>query len=230
MIRLRGVSFSYGERAPVLDDLTLEIPAGLSLLVGPNGSGKSTLLRVVAGVEMPGRGVVEIGGVDLWKDEARARRGLAYVPEHPDLSPYATLTEILRLVCRLREEPLGRAQSALDAVGLGALGGRSVRELSMGQRRRAILAAAMVGTPDTILLDEPLEAMDRAMRETILAWIAAAVARGALVLAATHEIEPFLQGTSRALSVRSGKAVVRDALPVDGADRLVVVERLARGL
>jgi ABC-type multidrug transport system ATPase subunit len=229
VIRLRGVSFAYGGRPAVLDEVTLEIPSGLSVLVGPNGSGKSTLLRIAAGIELPAAGVVEIRGVNLWTEEAKARRGLAYVPEHPDRSPYATLSEILRLVCRLREEPLDRAPAALQAVGLAALGERSVRELSLGQRRRAILAAAMVGTPDTILLDEPLEAMDRAMRESILAWVAAAVARGALVVVATHEIEPFLEGTSRALSIRNGKASVREPLPTDPDERLALVERMARG-
>ncbi len=133
MIVLRGVRFGYSEGEPVLDRVDLDIPAGLTLLLGPNGCGKSTLMRIAAGVERPDAGSVAIDGHDLWKDEVAARASLAYVPEQPDLTPYATLEEILALVCRLRGAPIARAAEALERVGLAGLGRRSVRELSMGQ-------------------------------------------------------------------------------------------------
>jgi ABC-type Mn2+/Zn2+ transport system ATPase subunit len=113
VIELAGVRFAYETGSPVLDRLDLRLRPGLTLIVGPNGCGKSTLLKLIAGVERPDQGRVAIDGVDLWRDEAAARRPLAYVPEHPDLSPYASLLEVLRLVCRLRGEPVERAQAAL---------------------------------------------------------------------------------------------------------------------
>ena len=129
----------------MLAGVDLEISPGLTLLLGPNGCGKSTLLKLAAGIERPDSGRVEIDGHDLWIDEVAARRGLAYVPEQPDLTPYATVREILDLVCRLRGEPARARREALERVGLGKLAHRSVRELSMGQRRRAVLAAALRG-------------------------------------------------------------------------------------
>ncbi|HZF13113.1 MAG TPA: ABC transporter ATP-binding protein, partial [Thermoanaerobaculia bacterium] len=171
MIRLSGIGFSYGRGEPVLAEAEANLGPGLTLLVGPNGCGKSTLLKIAAGVELPDRGRVEIDGHDLWTNEVAARRSLAYVPEQPDLTPYATVREILGLVCRLRGEPRQAGEAALEKVGLAALAHRSVRELSMGQRRRAVLAAAFVGRPDHVLLDEPLEAMDRGARDDVLAWI-----------------------------------------------------------
>ncbi len=161
MIELTSVRFGYDTGAPVLDGLDLRLGPGLTLLVGPNGCGKSTLLKLVAGVERPDQGTVAIHGLDLWRDEEAARRPLAYVPEHPDLSPYASLLEVLRLVCRLRGEPMERATSALAEAGLAERAQASVRELSAGQRRRALLAAAWVGAPKVVLLDEPLESLDR---------------------------------------------------------------------
>ena len=229
MIRLSGVSFGYGTGEAVLANLDLSLGPGLSLLLGRNGCGKSTLLKITAGVERPDRGKVEIDGHDLWTAEVAARRTLAYVPEQPDLTPYATVGEVLALVCRLRGEPRSAGAAALERVGLSALSHRSVRELSMGQRRRAVLAAAFVGRPRHVLLDEPLEAMDRGAREDILAWIDQLVAEGAVVVAVSHDLDPFAARAARALTVREGRCLLNDPLPADAGERRALLERLARG-
>jgi len=236
MIRLRGVSFAYRANEPVLDKVHLDLPAGLTLLLGPNGCGKSTLMRLIAGVERPDAGRVEIGGLDLWTAEAAARKDLAYVPEQPDLTPYATVEEVLSLVCRLRGEPPERGRDSLALVGLDGLGRRSIRELSMGQRRRAVLAAAMIGAPRILILDEPLETLDRGMRERVVAWVDRLLGAGAAVVIVTHEIEPFVARAERAITVRDRVAVVSDPLPAAGArstgasgERMALLEGLARG-
>jgi iron complex transport system ATP-binding protein len=229
MIRFEDVSFSYRETEPVLSGVDLEIPSGLTLLLGRNGCGKSTLLKMAAGVERPDRGRVEVDGRDLWVDEEAARRTLAYVPEQPDLTPYATVREILGLVCRLRGEPGQAADTALTRVGLDNLAHRSVRELSMGQRRRAVLAAAHIGAPGHLLLDEPLEAMDRGAREDILAWIGRRLDDGATVVVVSHDIAPFAARADRAITVRDGRCVGAGELPGEPESRLALLERLARG-
>jgi ABC-2 type transport system ATP-binding protein len=225
MIRFRTVSFSYGG-PPVLGGVDLEIASGLTLLLGPNGCGKSTLLKLASGVERPDCGSVEIMGLDLWTDEVAARRDLAYIPEHPDLTPYATIGDIIHLVCRLRSEPFERGREALENAGLGRLAKRSIRELSMGQRRRAVLAAAWIGSPRVVLLDEPLEAMDRGMREGILTWIERLLAESAAVIVATHEIEPFAAQAARAVTVAGARCNLH-SLPA-GPERLPLLERLSR--
>jgi ABC-type multidrug transport system ATPase subunit len=229
VIRFRQASFAYRPAEPVLSRVDLEISPGLTLLLGPNGCGKSTLLKLAAGIEPPDAGTIEIDGHDLWREEVAARRGLAYLPEQPDLTPYATVREILDLVCQLRGEPVAEGREALARVGLGALTHRSVRELSMGQRRRAVLAAAQVGTPRHALLDEPLEAMDRGAREDLLAWTDRLVAAGAAVVVVSHDIDPFVHRAVRALAVRGGSCVDAGVLPEDPAERLAVLDRMARG-
>mgnify|MGYP003694675093 CR=1 FL=1 len=104
-ISFRGVRFAYQAGVTVLDVPELEIGPGLTLLRGANGAGKTTLLRLAAGVERPDAGTIAIDGRDLWVEEARARKPIAYVPEQPDLTPYATIAEILSLVARLRVSP-----------------------------------------------------------------------------------------------------------------------------
>ena len=204
MIELRAVTFGYDATRATVDVPELRVEPGLTLVMGQNGSGKSTLLRLIAGVEPPRTGTITIGGRDLWRDEVGARRQLAYVPETPELSPYATVIDMLQLVAALRHAPLASVVAALDRVGLFDLGGRTVRELSMGQRRRAMLATALVGDPAVVILDEPLETLDVQMRQFVLDWVASLRSEGRLVLLATHDHAAFAPIADRVMRVQRG--------------------------
>jgi ABC-type multidrug transport system ATPase subunit len=230
VIRFQNVSFYYQKDEPVLSDINLELQSGLTMLLGPNGCGKSTLLKLAAGVEKPDTGSITIDGHNVWSQEIDARKGLAYVPEQPDLTPYATLNEILNLVCRLRHEPLERGREALEFFDLHGLASRTVRELSLGQRRRAVFAAALIGQPRHILLDEPLEGMDRKIKEDILKWTEPHLEARATMVVVSHAVEPFLQSVSRAVTVKDGSISVIDELPVNSKDRLVLLDKLAKGI
>jgi len=229
MIRFENVAFEYARGEPLFRGLTAEFGLGLTLLVGLNGAGKSTLLKLAAGVEKPDAGRILVDGRDLWTDEAAARRSLAYLPEHPDVTPYATILELVRLVCRLRGEPPSKGGEALDVFGLGPYARRSIRELSLGQRRRAVFAAAWVGTPAHLLLDEPLEGMDRKIREEILAWLAGRLAGGATALVVSHDLEPFHEMATSAVGLKEGGTRPAGILPADRTARLAFLDRLARG-
>lgn len=228
-LEFRDVTFGYSRSMPFLTQVSLRLGPGLTLLVGSNGSGKSTLLKLLAGVEKPDSGSAHINGFDLWSDEVAARHELAYLPEQPDLTPYASVMEILRLVCRLRGQPISSAEDALREVGLEDLGARSIRQLSKGQRRRAVLAAAHIGSPTVLLLDEPLDAMDRGMRERILKWIEGVCRSAGLVVVVTHELEPFVDMVTRVIAVDRGRVRVIDELPPSSVERAAMLERLARG-
>jgi ABC-type multidrug transport system ATPase subunit len=204
----------------------LDIGNGLTLLLGPNGAGKSTLLKMIAGVERPDHGTIEIDGFDLWKQEVAARQKIAYVPEYPDLTPYATIEDVMALVCRLRSEPIDSALRVLDRVGLRHLSNRSIRELSMGQRRRAVMAAAWIGHAQTVLLDEPLESMDRLIRESILAWVGGLKANGATIIIATHQVDPFIDRADTIVAVRNGGVTKYSPLPSDPTERRRLVDSL----
>ncbi len=230
MIVFDAVSFGYTPGLEVLNDVSLEFPPGMSLVVGPNGCGKSTLLKLAAGVEIPARGRVTVAGFDLWRDEVAARRHLAYLPEHPDLTPYATVSEILALVCGLRRRPADEAGEALRWVGLDGLGHRTVRELSKGQRRRATLAAARIGSPSCLLLDEPLDGMDRAFRIESVGWMADRLAAGATVVTVSHDFEPLAHLVDRAVIERAGRWQMVEQLPPPGPARMSRLEDLALGL
>ena len=229
MMVFENVTFGYEPGRPVVRNASVALKPGLTLLLGPNGCGKSTLLKLAAGVERPDRGRILVDGVDLWKKEAEARRGLAYLPEFPDVTPYATLRDVVRLVCRLRGERKEAGDRALEIFGLGQEAGRSIRELSSGQRKRVLFAAAFVGRPDHILLDEPLDALDRRIADDVLAWIRDRAAAGATVAVVSHSIEPFAALATRALTVRDGLVEACEELPLPPEERFRLLDQLARG-
>ncbi|MEP7345294.1 MAG: ABC transporter ATP-binding protein [Gemmatimonadaceae bacterium] len=230
MIQLRDIEFAYQRTRATLTVPALDVGAGLTLIVGPNGAGKSTLLRIIAGVERPARGTVSIAGADLWREEVEARRHLAFVPEYPELTPYATVVDVLRLVASLRGAPETAVVGALDRVGLFDAAGRTVRELSMGQRRRAMLATALVGNPRLVILDEPLETLDAEMRAFVRDWVFALRATSASVLVATHDFASFAPQVDAVIAVHDGKAQLHSAsADASAPDLLAWLERLARG-
>jgi ABC-2 type transport system ATP-binding protein len=229
MIRFEGVQFSYVADRPALSIARLTIDAGLTLVVGPNGAGKSTMLRLIAGVERPTSGTVLVNGHDLWKDEVAARRGLAYVPEHPEMTPYATIGDTALLVAGLRGVDPLQAVDALHRAGVLGVAHRTVRELSMGQRRRALLATALIGDARILILDEPLETMDQEMRGFIHDLALERRAAGAAVLVATHEIEPFAEHADAVIAVRDGQVAHEALRDVPAASRLARITALARG-
>ncbi len=229
MIVLRDIEFRYDRSRAALNVAALDIDAGLTLIVGPNGAGKSTLLRMIAGVERPTRGTVTIAGADLWQQEAEARRSLAFVPENPELTPYASVLDVLRLVATLRGVPETAVVEALDRVGLFDAAVRTVRELSMGQRRRAMLATALIGDPRVVILDEPLETLDVAMRVFVRDWVESLRARGAAVLVATHDLASFAPHADAVVAVRDGAVRLHSASGVQATERMAWLEGLARG-
>jgi ABC-type multidrug transport system ATPase subunit len=229
MIHFRNVSFSYEKGESVLAGIDLEFSPGLTMLLGPNGCGKSTLLKLAAGVEKPDSGNITIDDRDLWKDEKKARKNLAYLPEQPDLTPYATLNEILNLVCRLRNEPLEAGREALKFFNLDKMARHTVRELSLGERRRAIFAAAFIGTPTNILLDEPLEGMDRNIQEEILDWVHCHIQSGSSVIVVSHFLEPFVDYVSQTVTIRNTQPIHFKELPENREHRLDFLDKLSKG-
>jgi ABC-type multidrug transport system ATPase subunit len=204
-IRVEQLTFSYAPHVLALDVPALEIGAGVTLVVGPNGAGKSTLLRLLAGVERPDRGTVSVAGRDLWGDEAAARMALAYVPDHPDVTPYATAGELLAFVASLRGLTNGAVDEALRRTDLGALTGRTIRELSFGQRRRLLYAAAFMSDPQVAILDEPLDGLDAAFRDTVLGWIREMREAGRCVVASSHDVASFAPLATATLRVEAGR-------------------------
>jgi putative spermidine/putrescine transport system ATP-binding protein len=166
---LRGVRKSYTGGAEAVAGVDLEIGEGeFFSMLGPSGSGKTTLLRLMAGFERPTAGEVHLGGRDVTALPP-FERDVHTVFQDYALFPHMTVEENVAYGLRVRKVPRAvrreRAREALRGVRLEGMEGRRPDQLSGGQRQRVALARALVGRPSLLLLDEPLGALDRRLRE-----------------------------------------------------------------
>jgi sulfate transport system ATP-binding protein len=158
-----------------LDDVSIEVPAGsLTALLGPSGSGKSTLLRVIAGLERPEAGSVELDGVDV-SGQAAQKRGVGFVFQHYAAFKHMTVRENvafgLKVRKRPREEVRRRVDELLELVQIAGWADNYPAQLSGGQRQRMALARALAVEPKVLLLDEPFGALDARVRKDLRVWL-----------------------------------------------------------
>lgn len=168
MIRIDRVSRSF-DGVTALDDVSLEIPAGTFFsLLGPSGCGKTTLLRMIAGLDRPDSGRTWIDGMDMTEVPAH-RRPVNTVFQSYALFPHLSVRDNVAFGLRQegipRDEVSKRTAGGLALARLDGLERRRPHELSGGQRQRVALARALVKRPKILLLDEPLAALDRRLRE-----------------------------------------------------------------
>ena len=167
-IRLRGLTKRYGDFAAV-DAIDLEVARGeFFTLLGPSGSGKTTTLRLIAGFAIPDAGTVELRGTDVTPLPPYARDVNTVFQDYalfPHMSIGDNVEYGLRIAKVARDERRRRATEALELVRLTGYEKRSPAQLSGGQRQRVALARAIVNRPKVLLLDEPLGALDAALRQ-----------------------------------------------------------------
>ncbi|MFG3022085.1 ABC transporter ATP-binding protein [Streptomyces sp. NPDC048254] len=189
-----GLTVRYGGTR-ALDGVSLRLTDGVTGLLGPNGAGKTTLLKVLATAVPPDSGGFTVRGADPSAQAGRlaVRRTLGYLPQTPGFHPDFTAFEFVDYVAVLKELT-GRAERhrevrrVLDQVGLADVRGRRIKRLSGGMRQRVALAAALVGDPGFLVLDEPTVHLDPEQRMRFRELIAEA-GEGRTVLLSTHQTE-----------------------------------------
>lgn len=209
-ILLRGVSKEYGSEVRALDRIDLSVRAGeFVTLLGPSGSGKTTLLMIMAGFENPTEGQVFAAGKDITNLPPQ-RRNFGIVFQSYALFPHMTVTANIayplatRGIGRPRRDEL--VQDALALVGLEGLGHRRPSQLSGGQQQRVALARALVYRPQVLLLDEPLGALDRAMRERMQAELKRLHRIvGVTFVYVTHDQDEALRMSDRVVVISEGR-------------------------
>src|SRR5437762_2483104 len=221
-VALCGISKSYGAVAAVRD-ISFDIaPGEFVTLLGPSGCGKTTLLRLVAGLETPDAGQILISGRDVTADPPH-RRPVNTVFQHYALFPHRTVAGNvafgLEMAGRPRAEIDARVERALETVRLAGLGRRGVDQLSGGQRQRVALARAVVLEPEVLLLDEPMSALDRKLRDEMRAEVKSLHRRlGTTFVFVTHDQEEALAMSDR-VAVLSGGVVEQAGPPAEIYER-----------
>jgi ABC-2 type transport system ATP-binding protein len=210
LIRLDGVSKSYGKK-PALRDISLTIGKGEIVgLLGRNGAGKSTLLNVLTGYLPASSGRVLIAGVDMAEEPRRAKRHIGYLPELPPLYDSMTTIEYLRFVAKIKRmndaEAGGETERICAEIGLADVENRLLRNLSKGYRQRVGVAQAMLGGPDILILDEPTSGLDPKQIVEIRSQIHNFGA-GRTVLISSHILAEIAEICERILILRDGRLV-----------------------
>lgn len=202
-------------------------PGSFVGLIGHNGAGKSTLLRILTGQLRPDRGTVRIAGVDVHADPLGARRLFGAVPEQPALYEFLTAREWLDFVAEVRGGA-EQVEGLLDVLDLTGDADRLIREFSQGMRRKAALAAALLGDPAVLVLDESLNGLDPPSAAKVKRLLRERVDRGATVLLSTHVVDTVERVADRVVMLAHGRLVAdeRTATLAPGMLEALFLERL----
>jgi ABC-2 type transport system ATP-binding protein len=220
-IRVEGLRVERGG-TPVLPGLTFGVEQGtVTGLLGPSGSGKTTLMRSLVGVQIVAGGAIEVLGLPAGSPALRRR--VAYTTQAPSVYGDLTLRENLEYFARVLAVGRGTIDEVLETVGLTAFAGRTVRTFSGGQLSRASLAAALLGGPELLVLDEPTVGLDPVLRRDLWATFRRLADDGATLLVSSHVMDEA-DRCDRLLLLRDGN-LVADATPGElrartGRDRL----------
>ena len=173
-VELTGLTKRFGETLAV-DDVSLRVEEGeFFSLLGPSGCGKTTTLRMIAGFVRPNEGQVFIGGEDMTLLPPE-KRGIGIVFQNYAIFPHMTVFDNIAFGLKMRKVPKreirGRVGKALEQVNLDGYERRYQRELSGGEQQRVALARVLITEPKILLLDEPLSALDKKLREEMKYWI-----------------------------------------------------------
>ena len=206
LLLLEQVSKWYG---PVLslNQVTLELNAGITGLVGPNGSGKSTLIKLATGLIAPSLGRVTVRGLDA--SDWRARHSIGYCPDHDAFYEEMSGREFVRTMAKLNgfqsSDVASRSEAVLERVGMADRADRKLRGYSKGMRQRIKLAQALLHDPELLILDEPLSGIDPLGRQEMLALFHELAAQGKCLLISSHELEELEKLTNHVAILSRGR-------------------------
>lgn len=215
VVELRDVTRHYKGRVETVravTDADLTLHAGtVTALVGPSGSGKTTLINLIVGWELPDRGEITMKSSKGWDNIAVVPQGLGLIED-------LTLAENIGLPIRIagRQRRAGKPATAdewststiMAELGLGELGSRLPREVSLGEQQRGAVARAVIGRPRLLVADEPTAHQDEANADLVFSVLEQAALAGSAVLLATHEVR-LLERVDRIVEIHSGTIVHR---------------------
>jgi ABC-2 type transport system ATP-binding protein len=221
LIEARNLSKRYGNKN-VLDNISFEIKKGESVgLLGLNGAGKTTLMNILAGCLCPTSGAASIGGYDIVKNPAEAKRFVGYLPELPAFYGEMRVCEYLEFIYDLKKikSPQGRpsakrAEHIADicaSVGLAHAARRIIRNLSKGYAQRVGFAQALIGDPEVLILDEPTVGLDPSQISEIRTLVAGMSNRRTVVI--SSHILPEIQSVCNRIIILHGGRIIADGAP-----------------
>ena len=209
-LTIRGLHYSYGAHH-VVDGIDLNAAPGTILgVLGPNGAGKSTMISLAVGTRRPDAGHVEIFGLDPVRDHERTSVLAGVMLQDGGLPMSAKPLQVLKHLASLYPDPLTVDELA-KPLGIHEFSGRTIRRLSGGQKQRVALAAALIGRPRLVFLDEPCAGLDPQAREVVHDFIRNLAANSVSVVLTTHDLAEAEELADEVVVIDRGRIIAQGA-------------------
>jgi ABC-2 type transport system ATP-binding protein len=205
-IEIAGLSKTFGTTRAV-DDLSFVVePGSVTAFLGPNGAGKTTTLRMLLGLVAPNAGTATIGG-QRYAELHQPNDLVGAVLESSSFHPGRSGRNHLRVYCTVNRYPDRRADEVLELVGLSGAADRTVRGYSLGMRQRLGLAAALLGDPHVLILDEPANGLDPPGIAWLRGFLRTLAEQGRTILVSSHVLSEVQQTADRVVIINQGRLV-----------------------
>jgi ABC-2 type transport system ATP-binding protein len=214
----------FGGKVRAVDRLSFTVePGSVTGFLGPNGAGKTTTLRALLGLVHPTSGTATIGGLP-YRQLPEPLTVVGAALESSSFHPARTARNHLRILCTVAELPAARADEVLGYVGLAAAARRKVRTYSLGMRQRLSLAAALLGNPRVLVLDEPANGLDPEGIRWLRTTLRALADEGRTVLVSSHQLNEIEEIADRVVILNRGRLVTYGSIAelTAGTDRVIV--------
>ena len=211
MLTISQVSKTYANGTRALNNVSLEIPAGMYGLLGPNGSGKSSLMRTIATLQQPDAGSIEFNGTDVLAEPAELRKQLGYLPQDFGVYPRISAQDMLDHLASLkgfvdRRQRREIVESLLQQTNLLDVRKKAIAGFSGGMRQRFGIAQALIGDPALIIVDEPTAGLDPEERNRFLNLLSD-IGENKVIILSTHIVEDVTNLCPRMAIIARGEIV-----------------------
>lgn len=211
MLRIENLTHVYPNGTRALDNVTLNVPAGMFGLLGPNGAGKSTLMRTISTLQIPTSGAIQFDEIDVLANPEALRRTLGYLPQDFGVYPRVSAWDMLDHLAVLkgysnRGERRDVVSALLNQVNLWSVRNKAVAGFSGGMRQRFGIAQALIGQPRLIIVDEPTAGLDPEESNRFLNLLSE-VAENIVVIFSTHIVQDIANLCQNTAIIAGGKII-----------------------
>lgn len=229
MLSIRDLKISY-DKESIIENLSLAINSGTFIgLIGPNGAGKTTLLLSISGQFKPQKGNIVWKDKDIYEHNIAYKRNIGYVHENPFFYSYLNAEEYLHFVARVKKlKNVEQISRCLNAVNLYEERNKLTSQLSQGMKKKLAIAAALLGEPQIIFLDEALNGIDVESAFMIKNVLKEYVKNGGTVILSTHVLEVIEKISDRYIIIKNGKIIsdlMSKDLPLEHSNGIMDLEK-----
>ncbi|MEP1152448.1 MAG: ABC transporter ATP-binding protein [Balneola sp.] len=223
VLSLSNISKTYKNGVKALDNVTIDISAGMFGLLGPNGAGKSSLMRTIATLQNPDSGTADFNGINILENKMELRKQLGYLPQSFGVYPKMSAEDLLLYFARLKgiiskKEREAIVQTALEITNLWEVRKKNVKGYSGGMKQRFGIAQLLLNSPKLIIVDEPTAGLDPAERHRFLN-VLREIGTNNIVIFSTHIVDDVKELCTD-MAIMNGGKILSHHTPTEGVEKL----------